>query len=119
MKATERQRETAKEFVDQIKKKTVGFDHGIEDAVLDDWTDEGSFQACVVLKTASRRAPYKIDTSLRRLTPAIKRAAGEIENLSLTSIDHPGLVQEYDSASQKTRTRGHDNTVTVVHFFAP
>lgn len=116
MKATKKKRDTARDFLSQIETETVTFEHGIEDAVLDDWTDGGSFQACVVLKTQSRRKPYKIDTNLRRLTPAIKRAASEIDKVSLTRIDHPEIVRRYVRSTQETRTKGHQSTVTMVHF---
>jgi hypothetical protein len=119
MKATEQQRQKARDFIDRIEEETKGFDHGIEDAVLDDWNGAGSFQAALVLKTDSRRQPFQIKTNLQRLTPAIKRADRESEGVTLSEIDHPGLVQERNTAAGRTETLGHESTTTVVHFYVP
>lgn len=119
MKATHEQRETARDFLYQIEEEVEDFEHGIKYTVLDDWTDDGSFQACIVLKASNDQRPYSIDTNLRRLTPAIKRAARKTDGVSLTGVGHPDQVREWNADIQKTVTKGHEDVVSMVHFWVP
>jgi hypothetical protein len=116
MPTTENQKQRFQQVAEAIEDEAPEGAEGIEFAKPDDWGHFGNAQIVIALNyNETGRGMFELETNLRKLTPAIKRAVRRFTDVDLDfgwgrAIEHP--EPQYDRNGDPVgRTRAY----TMVH----